>query len=46
MVSIMGCSKDDFTDEGNVDDNPVKEPLDIIDYSIIPQSDIYEGSII
>tara|TARA_R110002049_G_scaffold304996_1_gene500825 strand:- start:16244 stop:17773 length:1530 start_codon:yes stop_codon:yes gene_type:complete len=46
IVSILGCSKDDFSGDGNVNDDPVIENPEPIDYSEIPQSDIYEVSVI
>lgn len=46
IVSILGCSKDDFSDDENVDDDPVIENPEPVDYSEVPQSDIYEVSVI
>ncbi|MBK8516127.1 MAG: hypothetical protein IPL55_07510 [Saprospiraceae bacterium] len=46
MVSILGCSKDDFSGDKNVNNDPVIDNTAPIDYSEIPQSDIYEVTII
>lgn len=46
-VLFFGCDKDDVMEEGNKDDdNTIVDIQDPIDYSEIPQSDIYEVSII
>lgn len=42
----MGCGKDDFSGDSGVNNEPVEETPDVIDYSEIPQSEIYEVSII
>jgi hypothetical protein len=46
ILSILGCSKNDFSDDSGVNNEPVEETPDVIDYSEIPQSEIYEVSII
>lgn len=46
IVSFLGCNKDDFSGDGNENDDPVIENPEPINYSEIPQSDIYEVSII
>lgn len=45
ILSILGCSKADVSDDDNVDNEPVEETPDAIDYSEIPQSEIYEVSV-
>lgn len=46
-ASFFGCDNDDFSQNNNeVDDNPIVDSQEPIDYSEIPQSDIYDVSII
>lgn len=46
IVSLLSCNKDDFSDNNIIDDDPIIEVPESIDYSDIPQSDNYEVSII
>lgn len=46
IISVLGCSKDEFTDDDIVNDDPIIEITEPIDYSEIPQSDMYEVSVI
>lgn len=46
ILSILGCSKNDFSVDSGVNNEPLEETPDVIDYSEIPQSDMYEVSVI
>lgn len=46
-ATFFGCDKDNFLqDDKEIVDNPIVDNQDTIDYSEIPQSDIYEVSVI